>query len=121
MCAKLFAEGSDGDPIGSPDGLTDKGPQAGGRGYAWRMPHLHGWTNDLEDTSFWAFGGRHVIGAMWGPELESGDWSVRVWPRLGDIDSPDPTKPLGAEHGSLTFKSETEARAYLESFDRAKD
>jgi hypothetical protein len=44
---------------------------------------------------------------------------VRIWPRLGDVGTNDPTKPLGAEHGALTFPDEASARAYIESWERA--
>lgn len=83
---------------------------------------LHGWRQDDEDPSVWTYGGRYFAAAMWvtangpTPPMKAG---VRIWPILGEVGTPDPTVPLGPEHAGMYFASEAEARAYVESWERA--
>jgi hypothetical protein len=87
------------------------------------MPRLHGWRQDTEDTSSWSYGGSNFVADMWGPSINDpanpNGFEVRIWPRLGDVDSNDPTKPLGPTNGGLLFPDEATARAYIESWERA--
>ena len=74
---------------------------------------------DGEDPTAWTYGGQNFAAFMWVPTLPGAAVGVRVWPRLGDVGSNDPTEPLGAEHSFLTFANEAAARAYVESWERA--
>jgi hypothetical protein len=87
------------------------------------MPHVHGWNQDPE-TGWWSYGGRYFAAAMWASTGEAytatggRGFSVRIWPRLGDVGSPDPTRPLDGSNGELVFPDEQAARAYVESWER---
>lgn len=87
------------------------------------MPRLHGWTQDTEDPSQWTYGGSYFVAVMWGPSINDermpNAFELRIWPRLGEVGSNDPTQPLGADHGGMLFPDETAARAYVESWERA--
>jgi hypothetical protein len=87
------------------------------------MPILHGWTQDIEDTSAWTYGGSYFVARMWGPSINDPTnpegFEVRIWPRLGTLEGRDPTVPLGPANGGLAFASEVFARQYVESWERA--
>lgn len=71
----------------------------------------------------WTYGGSYYVAQMWGPSINDpinpNAVGVRMWPRLGEADSNDPTCPLDARHGAIYFVGEGQARAYVESWERA--
>lgn len=86
------------------------------------MPKLRGWMQDQEDPTAWTYGGQFFAACMivrWHPPDTSLPVLVRIWPRLGEVGSNDPTQPLGWEHDALSFADEATARAYVESWERA--
>jgi hypothetical protein len=80
---------------------------------------LRGWQpTDVDGTR--SYGGSYYDAVLRAPAADTYlPWRVSLWPRLGEVGSSDPTKPLIPGHGYFEFSSEGDARFYVESWERA--